>query len=72
VSYSFRALVQLPRVLGFVPSSGPTEGGTLLRIVGKLFRFSGEVFFVEVDDNMVRSSVRSRCEVVEYSEEEIK
>jgi hypothetical protein len=70
--YDYNALVQAPRIGSVFPVSGPTVGGTELRIVGSFFRQSGNVSFVEVDAANARTNVTAPCVVTSYGATEIR
>jgi hypothetical protein len=72
VVYSFNRLVEVPRIFGVIPSSGPTRGGTVIRVIGEHFRSEGTVAFVDVDASLTRMNASRPCAIVSYTPSEIR
>jgi hypothetical protein len=72
VPYDHIALSQAPRISSVFPGSGPTVGGTELRVTGSFFRLSGTVALVEIDAAGVRTNVSLPCNVTSYGPTEIR
>ena len=51
--YTYASLIALPSIADVSPLSGPTQGGTLVTVVGSRFQYQGTVTFVDADGNDV-------------------
>jgi hypothetical protein len=71
--YAYMSLVQLARIDGFLPRSGPTAGGTALTIVGSNFGMSGNVTLQPVAGDPVQAQGEATpCAVTLYRRTEIR